>query len=291
MKAALIAALAGFAAIGYAQVPDLFINIDARMQFLTQKEGPTYIRFYDNLGRHSTASVTFFTEIGFTGFVSQKFERIPHDADHDQLDQYYVEDEGLWRLGKQYLPFGAGRFLHESALAARGDLQWWREDLPITIALCDSGPGRQRGVVGRIGSRLGFSFAVGSHFGINGTSFDLIRRPEDSPGVGHGYRQVFGIDYAKNAGDLFEIGGEAVLVRGGHTPTDRDDFMFDVYGKLKADPNRTLTLGWTRDNAQAADIYRAMGQFVVSRNLVVEPMVRYKAGGLYDAAVTMHFKF
>src|SRR5207253_1549758 len=120
--------------------------------------------------------------------ISQKFAKIPNDPDRDLLDQYYLEDEGIWRIGKQYLPFGSGRFLHESVLAVRGDTQLVLEGLPIVAAAVDNGKGRQRGFVGRIGSRLGLSFALGSHFGINATSFTLVRRPEDSPGVGHGYK-------------------------------------------------------------------------------------------------------
>jgi hypothetical protein len=274
-----------------AQNPDIFINIDIRLQFLTGTNGPTFVRFYDNLGRHSTAAVTFYTEAGFQGFVSQKFAKIPHDADRDDLDQYYVEDEGIWRVGKQYLPFGSGRFLRDSVIAVRGDTQLILEGLQISVAACDNGSGRQRGIVGRLGSRLGLSFALGTHFGINATSFTLVRRPEDSPGVGHGYKSVFGIDYTKNAGSLFEFGGEVVLLLNGNTATDRDNAMFDLTGTLKADPRRQVTVGWTRDNGQRADFYRVVGVFTVSPKLVVEPILRYKRKDLFDAGVTLHFKF
>jgi hypothetical protein len=285
-----IAAAAVLSSIADAQTPDIFINIDGRMQFLSQQTGPTQIRLYDNLGRHSVASVTAFLEIGFKGFVSQKLERIANDADRDQLDEYYLEDEGIWRVGKQYLPFGSGRFLHESVLAARGDTQLFIEDLPIVAAICDNGPLRQRGVVGRIGSRLRFSFAIGSHFGINGTSFDLVRRPEDSPGVGHGYKEMYAVDVSKNLGSEFTIGGELIVMRRGHTASDGDNTMFDISGTLRADPRRQITGGWTRDNRQHADFYRLGGSFFVSRYLIFEPMVRYREGGLYDAALTFHFK-
>ena len=284
----LLAALCSFA---QAQNPDLIFNIDGRMQFLTGSQGPTFVRFYDNLGRHSVGSITFFTEAGFQGFVSEKFERIPGDADHDSLDQYYIEDQGIWRVGKQYLPFGSGRFLHESVLAVRGDTQLVMEGFPITVAACDNGNGRQRGVVGRIGSRLGLSFAVGTHFGINATSFDLVRRPEDSPGVGHGYKTMIALDYSKNAGKLIDLGGEMIMVADGNTPSDHNDTMFDVTAKLQPDLRRSVTLGWTRDNAQRADFYRLMGAFTISRNLILEPIVRYKGGVLFDAGLTLHFKF
>lgn len=285
-----ISAAAAIPASTLAQNPDLVVNIDGRMQFLTGSTGPTFVRFYDNLGRYSTASVTFFTEVGFQGFVSQKFARIPNDPDRDLLDEYYIEDEGIWRVGKQYLPFGSGHFLRESVLAIRGDTQLVLEGVPIAVAVCDNGSRRQRGIIGRIGSRLGLSFAVGSHFGINGTAFTLVRRPEDSPGVGRGYRTALGVDYSKNAGSAIQIGGEMILVFNGNTVGDRDNMMFDLNATLKADPKRQITAGWTRDNGQHADFYRLMGTFFVSRNLLVEPIVRYKGPALFDLGITMHFK-
>lgn len=291
LRIVLWALLVSLTAVAHAQNPDIIFNIDGRMQFLTQSTGPTFVRFYDNLGRHSTGSITFYTEAGFQGFVSEKFARIPGDADRDSLDEYYLEDTGIWRVGKQYLPFGSGHFLHESVRAIRGDTQLIAEGVPVVIAICDNGSNRQRGVVARLGSRLGLSFALGNHFGINATSFTLIRRPEDSPGPGRGYEQVYAIDYSKNAGSLFDMGGEAIVVRKGNTASDHDDTMFDVYATLKADPHRQISVGWTRDNGQALDIYRVTGSFFVTRNIQLEPIVRYARSGLFDAGMTIHFKF
>lgn len=279
-----------FSALACAQNPDLIFNIDGRMQFLSGSQGPTFVRFYDNLGRHSVGSITFYTEAGFQGFVSEKFARIPNDADRDTLDQYYIEDEGIWRVGKQYLPFGSGKFLHESVLAIRGDTQLIVEGLPIVVAACDNGERRQRGFVGRVGSRLGFSFALGDHFGINATSFCLVRRPEDSPGAGHGYKSMFAVDYSKNAGSMFDISGELIVLRNGDTASDRDNTLFDVSATLHGDRRRQLTVGWTHDKAQSADFYRVAGSFFISRYLILEPIVRYKNGALFDAGLTFHFK-
>ncbi len=290
MKRFLLAAGLGLAGYASAQNPDLVIRIDGRMQLLTQGQGPNFIRFYDNLGHHSVASVKAFLEIGFQAFISEKFERIPNDPDRDQLDEYYLEDEGIWRLGKQYLPFGSGRFLHETALAARGDTQLILEALPISLAICDNGRDRQRGIVGRIGSRLGLSFAVGRHFGINGTSLCLVRRPEDSPGAGRGYRQVFGLDYARRAG-LFELGTEIVTLREGHTFVDRDTTLFDISATLVAEHNRHITLGYTRDTGARSNFFRASATLYVNHFLILEPIARYRDGTFFDAGITAHFKF
>ena len=51
--------------------------------------------------------------------------------------------------------------------------------------------------------------------GINATSFCLVRRPEDSPGIGHGYKTMLDIDYSKTAGKIFDIAGEAIVLRDG----------------------------------------------------------------------------
>ena len=274
-----------------AQNPDLVFQVDGRMQFLSQKEGPTFVRFYDNLGRHSLASVRAYLEIGFQAFVSQKFARIPGDADTDQLDEYYIEDEGSWRVGKQYLPFGSGRFLRESVTAVRGDTQLILEGFPMSLAACDAGERRQRGFTGRIGSRLGLSFAVGRHFGINATSFDLVRRPEDSPGTGRGYREIYAIDYSKNAGGLVTIGGELLIARRGETSLDRPNTLFDLTATLAPRKGQQVVLGWTRDSSAHDDFYRIAGSFLVNRYLILEPMIRYRESEIFDIAMTLRFKF
>lgn len=291
MRRCLLLLIAAAVQLANAQNPDLVFKIDGRMQFLGQKEGPTFVRFYDNLGQHSTASVRAFLEIGFQAFVSQKFARIPGDADHDQLDEYYVEDEGIWRLGKQYLPFGAGHFFRESVVAARGETNLLFENFPIVIAGCDAGEGRQRGLTGRVGSNLGASFAVGRHFGINATSFNLIRRPEESPGFGRGYRQVYGLDYSLRALPNIKLAAEGLLLRSGETSLDRNNLVFDLSATLDAMQDRQFTAGWSRDNRNHLDFYRLSGSLFFSRYLVVEPMIRYRNAELFDLSVTMHFKF
>ncbi len=288
---AFVALVVGMASTALAQNPDLVFQIDGRMQFLGQREGPTFVRFYDNLGRHSVASIRAFLEIGFQAFVSQKFARIPKDADSDQLDEYYVEDEGLWRLGKQYLPFGGGNFLRESVLAARGETTLLFENFPIVVAACDAGEGKQRGFVGRLGSNYALSFAVGRHFGINGTSFDLVRRPEESPGAGRGYREIYGFDLKNRVLPGIQLAGEAVLLRSGETSLDRDNFMFDLSAHFDSDPDSQLTFGWTRDIAAHHDFYRAGASIFFSRYLTMEPMIRYRNSELYDLSLTAHFRF
>ncbi len=148
--------------------------------------------------------------------VAQRLQRIPNDGDEEQLDQYYVEDPGLWRLGKQYLPFGRGLLLRESGRAARGDTNLIFQNLPISAAICDNGRDRTRGVFGRVGSTVGVSFAVGNNIGIQGTSLNAVRRPEDNPGAGRGYKFALGVDGAKRFW-IFTVQGEVLALRRGHT--------------------------------------------------------------------------
>lgn len=155
----------------YAQIPDVRFQLNAIGSFAATDPGSSNFRFYSVFGRPSVASLRFTLETGFTGFISQKLERIPRDGDPDQLDQAYLEDAGIWRVGKQVLPFGTTEILRETAIGARADTSLIFEGLPVAAVICDAGPGRQRGFVGRIGTRsYGFSLAVGHHFGIDGTS-------------------------------------------------------------------------------------------------------------------------
>ena len=82
---------------------------------------PTTLRFYDSLAHPSTVALTFHLETGFRGYVSERLQKIPNDGDSEQLEQYYIEDPGIWRFGKQALPFGKESLLRMMGKAARGD--------------------------------------------------------------------------------------------------------------------------------------------------------------------------
>jgi hypothetical protein len=279
---ALLCAIApGLAA---AQVPDVVIKLSARLDYRFEPHGSTTLRFYDTLGRHSTVSLGFRLEPGLHAVVSQRLQRIPNDGDPDQIDEYYVEDEGIWRAGKQYLPFGAGALLRESVVAVRGDTNLLFESLPVSVAACDGGPGRQRGFVGRVGGNLGFSAAIGEHFGISGSSLTLIRHPEDSPGKGHGYREAYGADYTRADG-MFRFSGELVALRGPNRRSDSDENVFDLSISLRPSKYREFVLGWTHATEQRVDFYRLQGSIYLTNNIFAEPMVRYRNGTAYDFSV------
>jgi hypothetical protein len=269
------------ATVASSQVPDVVIKLSARLDYRAETKGATTLRLYDTLGRHSTVSLGFRLEPGFHAVVSQRLQRIPRDGDPDQIDEYYLEDEGIWRVGKQYLPFGTEKILRESVLGVRGDTSLLFEGLPIRVAACDGGPGRQRGFVGRVGGDIGLSAAVGDHFGISGSSLTLIRRPEDSPGKGHGYKHVFGADFTKRK-DIFAFAGELVVLRSPNRKTDQEENILDLSVTVEPSRYRAFTLGWTRATEERTDFYRLQGSIYVTRNIFAEPMIRYRNGSPYD---------
>jgi hypothetical protein len=286
-SAATVLALAP--ALAFAQTPDVFVRLDTYLTYRSVKGGDTTLRGYDWLGRHSVVGLELALEPGFRGWVSQRLQRIPNDADPEQLDEYFIEDPGLWRLGKQYLPFGQMRMIRENGRAARGDTNLLFENLPISAAILDNGQGRSRGVIGRIGSRVGLSFAVGKNFAAQGTSLNLVRSPEDAGGVGRGYGVLVGLDGSRRFGK-YEVSMEAVALRNGATPLDIEREVSDLALSYRPSRDSAVTLGWSRDWNQRMDFFRAQARFTLLPDVHLEPFVRFRQGNLYDLGVSFRVK-
>lgn len=283
-------AVLGVAASATAQVPDVRVRVDAALTYRGEGEGPTSLRLYNTQGRYSTVGLTFFLETGFRAYVSQRLERISGDVDNDLLDEYYLEDEGIWRVGKQYLPFGSGQILRESVVAARGETNLIFEGLPVTVAVFDMGRGRQRGYVGRLGSRIGASLAIGHHIGIAGTSLTQIRFPEDAPGRGRGYRLAYGIDGYKVLGTV-TLRGEALALRDGETNLDTDISLIDLSATYAPNRRQAITLGFTRGGSGFGDVVRLGASAALDDKVSIEPLVRFRSDHLFDLSVSMRFRF
>ncbi len=277
-------------ALAAAQTPDVFVKFDARLNYRTVPNGQSTLRWYDSLGNLSTVALTFTLEPGFTVLFSERLQRLPGSGDPEMLDEYYIEDPGYWRFGKQYLPFGQQRLIRESVSAARIDTTLGNEAFPLALAWCDAKGGRQRGLVGRLGTRVGVSFAFGEHFGISQTTLALFRPYEEALGKGYGYRQVFGLDAARKIG-LFDAKAEFVAFRDGHKSATSNKDVSDL--ELSYDPSKTrgITFGWTRDWTEYVNVFRAQGRFLVATNAWVEPLVRLKGGKVLDFGVAMHVRF
>ena len=281
-----LVACAGLAA---AQTPDVQVKADLGPSFSNKTVGGSNSHWYDPFGHHSVVSLQFSLEPGFRAYVSQKIERIRHDGDTSQIDESYVEDAGVWRAGKQYLPFGLQRIMRESVVAVRSDTDLFLRVLPMSIAACDAGHGRQRGLVGRIGSNsAGVSFAIGQHFGISGTSLTEARLPEQSPGVGNGYDRVLGIDASRKLGAV-SFAGEYVILRAGEHGAEDKDAM-DLTATLAPSLSRSITLGYSTATSPGIQSLRLQGSFVVAQSLWLEPWVRTRNGKVFDTGVTLRVR-
>lgn len=281
----------GICAVASAQVPDVKIHLDALGTYRFENEGPSSFRYYSLFGEPSVASLRFTLEPGFTGYISQKLQRIPNDADPYPFDEAFVEDEGNWRVGKQYLPFGSGSILRESVFALRGDTTLIAEGVPIAVAIADAGTDRQQGVVGRIGpSHYGISFATGHHFGINGTSLTQIRRPEQTAGEGRGWNAVGGIDGNLLVFRRVKLGGEVVLLREGATKMDENRSIFDVNATVTQAPFEWITVGYTRETTTHRSFLRFRSSMALTDNLHLQPFVRFMDSHMWDIGFEIHVK-
>ncbi|MBC8065324.1 MAG: hypothetical protein H7Y17_10865 [Chlorobia bacterium] len=289
MKWIIVGAAVSLASACQAQAPDVTIKLDARLNYRTADEDANTQRLYDSLGNYSVVSLGFKLEPGFKVFVSQKLQRFDGGKDRDLLDEYYVEDEGIWRVGKQYLPFGSGRLVRESVFAARGDTSLIFEGLPIAAAYAQGEEDRQQGIVGRIGGRLGVSVFYGDHFGIDGTSLALIRKPDQALGRNRGYKQAIGVDYSKGIGH-FNLAVEGVAFRKPNRSLDQSFEVVDLSATYRSSKYHNYTVGWTRRTNPNADFWRLQGSIFLTNNVYMEPLVRYRNGEAYDFNLAIRVK-
>ena len=273
-----------------AQIPDVRVKFDLTLSLRTEKGQPGLLTAYNVLGRHSTVGLIFYLEPGFRGYVSQKLQKFSGEVDEEPLEEYYIEDEGIWRVGKQFIPFGTGMMLRESVLGARADTNLVLEHFPISVAVFDAGAGRQRGISGRIGTQYGVSLAAGAHIGIASTALTYIRRPEDSPGVGRGWKFALGADYSRRMKDLI-FRAEGIGFRRGETALDQDLDVADVSLTWQRTRAQSILFGWTRILPSGGDVFRLSGSFRMSNTTQLEPIVRYRSQRLYDAAIEVRVRF
>jgi hypothetical protein len=279
--------LAMVAARGGAQSPDVVLKVDLNPFLQVDDKGRNTFRWYDSLGHHSTVGLSMILEPGYRLVVTERIQRMP--ADSEQLDEYYVEDEGNWRLGKQYLPFGREFLIRESVQAIRADTNLIVEGLPIVIAGCDGGDTRQRGIVGRIGTRIGVSFALGRHFGIEGTSLAVVRDPDSAPGSGRGYKAIFGLDVGKRL-NRWRLAAEVVALRQGETVLDEEREVSDLSFTLQETKDRSFTFGWSRDWKESENVFRFQGRTLLTRSVWLEPILRFAGTGFKDVGVAVRIK-
>ena len=276
-------------AAAFGQLPDVTVNGDIRGHFSLGGKQERSFRWYDPLGRHSIIGFSFGLEPGFRAWVSERLQKIPNSGDNEQLDEYYVEDPGIWRVGKQVLPFGRSELFREYARAVRGDTDLFIEGLPVAVALADNGPKFTRGVIARLGSRVGLSVAVGEHFGISATALSAVRDIEASPGENRGHRLVIGVDGSRKFGH-FELSGEALALRRGHFAADADLEVSQLSVRYQF-KKIWLLLAWARNWRDSADFFRLEGGLPIYKGVSVEPLVRVQRNGAATYGLSMRYQF
>lgn len=273
-----------------AQNPDVRFLVDTTLAYRTIHKGSQTIKFYSPTGRFSTASLTFTLEPGLRVYFSQRLARIKGDADDEIFDEYYIEDERLWRLGKQVLPFGSGRLIRESVLGARGDTNLIIEGLPVSLVAFDSGADKPRGFLAQVGSHLKLSVAIGRHIAQSASSLALVRAPEDSLGKGSGFERAFGISGDRTLGK-WRFDGELVHLQRPETVRDTagtiTDFLVEYRPRLK----EVWGLGRSEYATAGVTIYRVQASIPTINRSAIEPMIRFKDKRIYDMSVSLRVKF
>jgi hypothetical protein len=263
--------------LAFAQSPDVVPFVEFRPTWIVRSGARNLFHYYDEDARYSLVGLKMLLETGHRVYVAQRFERVDNSGDPDTVDEYYVEDRGEWRVGKQYLPFGRRGLLRETVLAVRADLDVFTDDLPLAVAACDGGSGRPRGFVARLGRSVGASVATGKHFGIQATSLTSFRAPEAAPGVNRGHRLILGLDVSRSFGSGFAT-IEAVALRDGHTPMDLDKDLselridFRIPGRL---PYRAGA-SWVRDWSDGRDLFAVRGELGTGERISYSPMLKFE---------------
>lgn len=271
--------------IAQSQAPDVRIKGDVSFSYVNSEGGA--LRTINPLNRYSTISLSTLSPLGFNILLSQRLSYIQDDADNEFFDEYYVEDPGSWRIGKQYLPFGGGLIMRETALAARVDSALIFEGLPLSLALVDAGKGRQAGLIGRLGGRgYGLSAAIGDHWAINGTALALFQSLGPGLGRENGYQQALGFDWNQRSGKLTSryetvafrrpngVGEEIVL-------SDLS-FSYDLGGR------NSLLFGVS--NGQGRWL-RLGGSYNAKHGVTVEALTRGTDGKIVESSLTLRIRF
>lgn len=278
--------------IASAQVPNVAIRLDLFPSYLSEEGGKNRLRWYDQMARASTVGLGFNLEPGYYVLVTERLQRITGDKDREQLDELYVEDPGVWRVGRQYMPFGAQNLVRQSSIAIRtSQLPFLQKRVPIQLAYVNDGGKLARGVVGRLGSRhVGVSLAWGDHFLLSSTNLAHLGDFENRPAGRKGYRLMGGLDLTRTWGRA-AVAVELVALRRGESDFDPSKDLSDVSLTTRASEDSKFTTGWTRDYRTGRDFYRFETELQTTRNVALRSFVRFERGTWKDLAVGVRIRF
>ncbi|MCB0826355.1 MAG: hypothetical protein KDC26_09210 [Armatimonadetes bacterium] len=290
MKRLLILSTLALGTLAHAQSEIAFYT-DLRPSLLYEKESKWVFRWSNPNGQPSLVGFRIKLENGNRILINQRFQRMPGSGDPDSIHEWWIEDTGVWRVGKQVIPFGTRNLINSTVPAARVDTRLLVEDLPIVFAVCDFGESRTRGIVFRIGDeRAGFSVASGDHFGIQSTDLTPLQLPSEGLGKGRGWETAWGFDFTINAASA-TIKAEWLSLRGGETPADENRDISDVKAIfVLPDSQDTLSFGWAHGWDNRVDLMRLEGDFFIDHKMSYQPYLRFDGTRLRDLGVTFRVK-
>ncbi|MBV6457009.1 MAG: hypothetical protein HONBIEJF_00114 [Fimbriimonadaceae bacterium] len=272
------------------QTPDFKLNLELRPTVRSQVNDRTTIRWYDHRGRASNVSLTLNLEPGYIARIVQRLHRVDTDADPELSEEYYIEDPGRWRVGKQLMPFGSETILREYARGAGLTTNLVFDDIPVRIAAGDNGRQKLRATFARIGDQLGISVAVGNHIGVAGTSFTQFRAPELSAGVGRGWKQAYGADLRTTRGPV-TIDLEFIALRSGETNLDLDSNLSLAQISYRINPLAVVSVAWVRDWLGKKDGALLEGRLIVSDKIEAVGFVRIEDGRRRESGAGLVIRF
>ncbi|MBL8067231.1 MAG: hypothetical protein JNM28_02180 [Armatimonadetes bacterium] len=290
MRGFFLAVALALAAWSAAQAPETVIAVDLRPTILFGDGRNAWLRWYDAYAFPSTFGIKGRFSDGQRFAVTQRLAKQLSDGDPDQVDEFYLENPGEWKIGKQAIPFGQKVLYRETAPALRLSTQLLFEGARVDFAVLDAGPGRPRGVIGRIGGNSGLSFAFGEHFAVQDTALAILRQDVAGLGRGRGYQSMYGADTTIFAFP-YTFEAEAISLRQGHTPLDGDRDITDLRAGYQLPNGRDrLRVAWSHDWSDKIDSFRIDGEFVLANQVVLMPHIRFGSNGLGQYGTTLRFR-
>lgn len=279
--------MAGWISVSaFAQSPPVTISADLYPTLRFDQGQQAKIRFYDDSAQFSRVRLGIGLENGWFVRVFQKLGTVPNDIDKSTVEEGFFESPGNWAVGKIYAPFGSGRILRENGFGARVETDLDFLNLPIQVAAIENGKNKPRGGTVRIGDSAGLSVAVGEHFGIGSASLTQIRRPEESPGEGRGYRVVYGGDGKIQLGG-WTLGGELLFFRKGHTVLDPDEDVADGYLTYQFPSGPLLLAEISLTLKEWGTNLKLSSEIPFSKKLFVVPTIRKYDKNGWSYSITM----
>lgn len=272
--------LLSLASLSVAQDPNVTFRVHLTENYFSNQRAPSRLRLYDSQGKMSVVGFGVNLETGYFVLVTERLQKIPRNRDTSHMEDLYIEDPGLWRVGRQSVPFGQG-LVQERANGVSVSSRPLGGRFPVVLMAFDNGPREARGLVARSGNNVGgASLAYGERMFRASTNFCATRHLEE-PIAGPGYRIALSMDGVFHL-PVGHIEAEAGVFRGrkGTPPLDLTDIRY----VLERGGLEVFAIGWARDWRKTRDQFRLGNEFGLTRNLSLQAQLRF-SGGDWDELV------